>query len=273
VDGFDSLNESLRVGPLGYVHVRIGRTRSNEVFDAARFAPGFDDGQLVGIRVKRGARFTTGDVIGTVNAFNHVHLNVGWPGEEHNPLAFRLVHFEDTVAPTIAPRGVKLYDDRWQPFTRRLRGRVVVSGSVRIVVDAWDQADGNRPNRRLGMFEVGYQVLNRDGSPAAGFDAVRQTQRFDRVSADADVGRVVYAPGSGIPFYRGGRTQFLYIVTNSLREGVASSGFWDTTQHVPGDYVVRAWVSDVRGNVAMANRDVPVTIVPPEAAGSSTQAP
>ena len=47
------------------------------------------------VRVKRGSRFVTGESIGTVNAFNHVHLNVGWPGEEVNPLRLRLVRFED----------------------------------------------------------------------------------------------------------------------------------------------------------------------------------
>ena len=74
--------------------------------------------------MKRGARFAAGDEIGTVNRFNHVHLNVGWPGEEHNPLLFQLVQFEDTVAPTIPPDGIRVYDDAWRPQTMRAQNRL-----------------------------------------------------------------------------------------------------------------------------------------------------
>lgn len=266
---FGTLTEWLRIGDLAYVHIRVGRDRT-DVFDLTRFVPTYEDGRLVGIRVKRGARFSTGEMIGTVNAFNHVHLNVGWPGEEHNPLQFRLVQFEDTVAPTIARGGVRLYDERGGPLTARTRGRIVVSGRVQIVVDAWDQADGNHPNRRLGLYEVGYQVLNGDGSPAAGFDRVRRTLTFNRLEQDAAAAAVVYAPGSGIPFYGGRRTQFLYRATSSLRDGVASEGFWDASELPPGDYILRAWAADVRGNVATSNRDVPVTIVSPEEGASAS---
>jgi hypothetical protein len=148
-------------------------------------------------------------------------------------------------------------------LSRRLAGRVVVQGKVQIVVDAWDRAEGNQPQRRLGLYELGYQVLNRDGSPAAGFETVRHTQRFDRLSHDPGVAALVYAPGSGIPFYRGGRTRFLYAVTNTLRKGRASKGFWDTTLLGSGDYIVRVRAADIRGNISLENRDLPVTIVPP----------
>jgi sugar lactone lactonase YvrE len=267
-DAFGTLNEWLRIGPIGYVHIRAGRGRRNDMVDRERFVPAFERGRLVGLRVKRGARFTTGDVIGSVNAFNHVHLNVGWPGEEHNPLGFGLVQFEDTIAPTIPPGGVLLYDEEGRPLSRRFAGRIVVEGRVQIVVDAWDQADGNLPQRRLGLYDLGYQVLNRDGSPAAGFETVRRTQLFDRFGQDPGVAALVYAPGSGIPFYRGGRTRFLYVVTNTLREGRAAKGFWDTTRLGPGDYIVRVRAADVRGNVALENRDLPVTIVRARPAGT-----
>lgn len=260
---FGSINEWLRIGPIGYVHIRAGRGRANAVFDPARFVPTYDDhGTLVGMRVKRGARFATGDVIGTVNRFNHVHLNVGWPGEEQNPLRFRLTQFVDTVPPTIARRGVRLFDDRGALLDRRVNGRTLVSGRVQVVVDAWDQSNGNRPSRRLGPYDLGYQLLERDGSPAPGFDAPRHTIRFDRLAADAEAARLVYAPGSGIPFYGQRRTRFLYIVTNTFRDGVAAPGFWDTTGVAPGDYILRAWVADISGNVATANRDLPITIEP-----------
>lgn len=262
-DGFGSLNESLRIGPLGYVHIRVGRRRHGEAFDPKRFVPTHDEaGAIVGMRVKRGARFSTGDIIGTVNAFNHVHLNVGWAGEEYNPLRFRLPQFADSVAPTIARGGVRLFDDVGRPLTRRIRGRVIVSGRVQVVVDAWDQADGNRPTRRLGLYDLGYQVLQRDGSPAPGFEAVRHTLRFDRLAPDPNAARLVYAPGSGIPFYGRRRTRFLYAVTNTFENGAAAQGFWESALLAPGDYIVRAWAADIRGNVAQANRDLPITIVP-----------
>jgi hypothetical protein len=168
------------------------------------------------------------------------------------------------VRPTIARGGVRVLDDLGQPFTRRLRGRVVISGRVQIVVDAWDQVDGNRPSRRLGLFELGYQVLNRDGTPATGFEAVRPTLRFDRLANDPLAATLAYAPGSGIPFYRGRRTRFLYLVTNRLDGGIAAPGVWDTSTLPAGDYIIRAWAADVRGNTATANRDLPVTIAGPE---------
>jgi sugar lactone lactonase YvrE len=263
---FGSLSEWLRIGPITYVHIRAGRERGNEVLDAERFVPSYDEaGTLVRMRVKRGARFTSGDAIGSINGFNHVHLNVGWTGEEHNPLSFRLIHFEDSVPPTIARGGVQAFDENGQRLTRRVRGRVVVSGRVQIVVDAWDQAEGNRPNRRLGVYDLGYQVLNGDGSPVPGFEAVRHTQRFNRVVTDPAAARLVYAQGSGIPYYNGRRTRFLYIVTNTFRDGVASAGFWDTTALAPGNYILRAWAADIRGNVATVNRDLRVTVEPPVA--------
>jgi DNA-binding beta-propeller fold protein YncE len=104
---FGTLNEWLRVGPITYVHVRVGRARGDRLYDVDRFVPHYDErGRLAGIRVKRGARFSTGEIIASVNPFNHVHLNVGWPGEEYNPLDFRLVNFEDTIPPTIPANGV-----------------------------------------------------------------------------------------------------------------------------------------------------------------------
>ncbi len=262
-EGFGTLNESMRIGPLAYVHIRVGRTRSDDAVDTHRFVPTVDEeGTLVRMRVKRGARFTTGEAIGTVNRFNHVHLNVGWPGEEYNPLEFRLARFEDTVPPTIPRAGVRLFDEYGQPITKRARRRLIVSGRVQVVVDAWDQADGNRPGRRLGLYALGYQVLNRDGSPAPGFDTLRETIRFDRLVSDPDGAGRVYASGSGIPFYGRRTTRFLYIVTNTLRDGITSEGSWDTTRLAPGDYRLRVRARDVAGNAATRDLDVTVASSP-----------
>jgi sugar lactone lactonase YvrE/murein DD-endopeptidase MepM/ murein hydrolase activator NlpD len=260
---FGSLNEWLRIGSIGYVHVRAGRTRSAGLVEHDGFVPGFDSaGKLARVRVRRGTRFAAGDVIASVNPFNHVHLNVGWAGEEVNPLGLRLIQFEDAVRPTIAAGGIRLYDDTWKPFAPQRRKPPVVWGRIRIVVDAWDQADGNRPNRRLGLYSLGYQILKGDGTAVPGFEQPRETIEFDRLTVQPDAPRLVYAPGSGIPFYRGRRTRFLYIVTDTFRAGAAAEGFWDTSSLAPGTYVVRIHARDVRGNEAIANRDLKVVVEP-----------
>lgn len=257
---FGTLNESVRIGPIVYVHLRVGREQRGDILDPSRFVPTYDDtGRMVDIRVKRGARFSTGDRVGSVNAFYHVHLNVGWPGEEHNPLHFALVQFEDTVAPTIRRRGVQLFRENGERLQERRRGRLLVDGRVQVVVDAWDQVDGNARRRRLGLYRLGYQVLNRDGSPAPGFDTPLETIRFDRLTPAADAGTIL-ASGSGIPFYRGGPARFLYLVTSTLRGGVSSPGVWDASALPPGDYTLRILAADIKGNEAMANRDVAITI-------------
>ena len=167
---FGTLNEWLRLGSVSYVHVRAGRERHGDVGIVPGFVGTYDDaGKLARVRVRRGTHYAAGDLIATVNAFNHVHLNVGWPGEEVNPLRLRLSQFSDTIAPTIAARGVHFFREDWTPIPH-VRGKPpALSGRVRIVVDAWDQADGNRPNRRLGLYALGYEVLSPDGRPAPGF--------------------------------------------------------------------------------------------------------
>lgn len=259
---FGTLNESVRIGAVTYVHLRVGRERRGPLVDSSRFVGSYDaEGTLIGMRVKRGARFTTGEEIGSVNAFNHVHMNVGWTGEEYNPLLFRLVQFEDTVAPTIPRGGVRLLDPAGQPIKERAKGRVVVRGPVQIVVDAWDQVDGNAKRRRLGLYSLGYQVLNGNGLPVPGFESPRETIVFDRLSTAPDAARTVYAPGSGIPFYGRRVTRFLYVVTNTFREGQPSAGVWDPSPLAPGNYIIRIRARDVRGNEATANRDLAITVV------------
>lgn len=266
-DEFGSLNEWIRIGPISYVHLRAGRTSRERPFEDLRFVSTVDEeGKLVRMRLKRGARFATGEEIGTVNRFNHVHLNVGWSGEEHNPLGFRLPQFVDTVRPTIARGGVRLYDEQGQRLTRVEKRRVVVSGRVQVVVDAWDQADGNRPDRRLGLYALGYEVLAADGPRIV--ESARDAIRFDQNSPDPNAPRLVYAPGSGIPFYGRRRTRFLYIVTNRLQRGIPSQHFWDTTPLEPGNYTLRITAMDIGANAALANRDLAVSVLaPPEVGG------
>jgi hypothetical protein len=271
VTSFDTLSESIRIGPIAYVHLRVGRLSRTRVVDSPAFVPTFDaGGRVVKMRVRRGTRFRAGDTIGTLNAFNHAHINVGWPAEEVNPLTFRLPNFEDTVPPTISPFGVRVFAEDGRPFGERERGRLIVNGRVRIVVDAWDQVDGNEARRRLGLYALGYQVLRPDLTPIAGFERPRTTIVFDRFSPDGqDAAGMVFDSGSGIPFYGNRLTRFLYVVTTTFRAGVAADGFWDTSALAPGDYVLRILAADVQGNVALRNRDVPVMVQPDQPVAGS----
>jgi hypothetical protein len=253
----DSLDEWLRIGDLTYIHVRAGRTRT-ELLDASRFATTYDGKRLTRLRLKRGARFAAGEPIATVNRFNHVHMNVGWPGEEHNPLRFRLVNFEDTVPPAIPGDGIRVYDEAWRQQSERVQGRLRLAGRVRVTIEAWDQADDNTPSRRLAPYEVGYQLLHDDGSAVTGFDTRRASLRFDRVEPDPEAPHRVYGEGSGIPFYNGGRARYLYIATNRLDGGQTAEGFLDTRDLPPGPYLLRGWVADTSGN--LTERDLPVIV-------------
>lgn len=258
---FDTLNESIRLGSLAYVHLRVGRMgRSADLIDPARFVATYDEtGRIVLVRARRGARFISGETIGTVNAFNHVHVNVGWPGEEHNPLRFRLTQFQDHRRPTIRRGGIRLLRDDGAPIVERKNGRLIVDGLVQVVVDAWDQVDGNARRRRLGLYRLGYQVLNKDGSPAPGFPTPRETIAFNRF-AGSEAARTVYAAGSGIPYFGRRSTRFFYVVTNTLRNGIAAVDRWDTRMLPAGDYTLRVLAADIAGNEAVANRDLQVTI-------------
>lgn len=258
--GFGALNESVTIGPFTYVHLRVGRDRRDESLGPATFpvdAP--DPAGLPGrVRVRRGTRFAVGDAIGTVNRFAHVHLNAGSPGREVNPLTLPLVAFVDTVPPTIAPHGVTLFDEAWTPQVLQVHGRVVVHGRVRIVVDAWDQVDGNEPRRRLGLYRVAYQVLEASGAPIAGFERPETTIVFDRLPPDARAASLIYAEGTGITVYGNRQTRFLYVATTRVADGEVSDHFWDVSALLPGEYTLRVTVADASGNET--SRDVPVFV-------------
>jgi hypothetical protein len=258
---FGSLSESVRIGPVAYIHLRVGRHPRDRPLDDGRFVLTRDEaGEVVGVRVKRGARFAPGEVIGTVNRFYHAHLNVGWPGEEVNPLRFKLPRFEDTIPPVITRGGIRLIGEDGQALSERDRRRLVVQGRVRIVVDGWDQVNGNLPRRRLGLYRLGYQLLDAAGVPVEGFSEPIETIRFDRQPTGADAPRLIYASGSGIPAYGSRSTRFLYLVTSTLRDGEAADGLLDTSMLSPGDYTLRILAADMAGNEAVANRDLAISV-------------
>jgi sugar lactone lactonase YvrE len=261
--GFNSLNEGLRVGVISYIHMRVGRDKDAKMFDDPRFLA-VNDGEekLMRVRVKRGTRFNTGDAIGTVNKMYHVHMNVGPPGGEINPLSLSPIGFNDTIAPTIEKDGIQLFDTNGARFKEQ-GNRLVVRGPVRIVVDAFDRTNMNPERRRLGLYKLGYQVLKVDGSPAPGFNEPRINILFNRLPWDRQATKVAYAAESGITVYGSKTTRFLYEVTNTVRDGQSAPGVWDTSQLPKGDYVLRIIAADYSGNEAQDGRDVPISVINP----------
>ncbi|HZH91973.1 MAG TPA: hypothetical protein VEX70_15315 [Pyrinomonadaceae bacterium] len=260
--GHASLNEGLRVGVMVYVHLRVGRNERDELIDEARFTPQRDgQGKLTRVRIKRGSRFRVGDALGTVNRMYHVHMNFGAPNAELNPLVLPLVNFTDSVAPKIERDGIQLFDAAGgKRLTEKRDGRLLVGGQVRIVVDAYDQVDGNQARRRLGIYKLGYGLLRPDGSPAPGFEGPRITLEFDRMPPEMEAVKVAYADESGITVYGSKSTRFLYEATNIVRHGQAVRSVWDTSQLPAGDYTLRIFAADYNGNEATTGRDIEIRI-------------
>ena len=259
--GFGGLNEGFRAGLISYVHLRVGRDERDEPLDGSPFFAVRDEaGKVARVRVRRGTRLRVGDALGTVNRMYHVHLNLGPPGAELNPLALPWAGFSDHVAPKIEREGVKLFDESGNLLKEKRGGRLVVRGKVRIVVDAYDRVDGNQPRRRLGLYKLGYQLLRPDGAPAPGFEGPRVTIEFNRLPPGLDPTKIAYADESGITVYGSAATRFLYEVTNTVRDGRAERGLWDASALPPGDYTLRILAADFSGNEAAAGHELPVVI-------------
>jgi hypothetical protein len=60
--------------------------------------------------------------------------------------------------------------------------------------------------------------------------------------------------------YGSAATRFLYVVTNTVRDGAAATGSWDPAPLAPGDYTIRILASDFAGNEAVAGRDLAITV-------------
>lgn len=257
--GLDSLNEGLRVGIVSYIHMHVGRDKDGKMFDDARFIPVTDAEQkLTRIRIKRGTRFKIGDALGTVNRMYHLHMNIGPPGAEINPLSLSPIGFVDDKAPTI--ESIQLFDNTGTQIKEKQSDRLIITGNIRIVVDAYDRTNMNPDRRRLGLYKLGYQLLNQDGSPAQSFNEPRITILFNRLPPDDEATKVAYAEESGITVYGSAKTRFLYEVTNSVRDGRAERGLWDTSQLPKGDYILRIIAADFSGNEAEDRRDLKITI-------------
>jgi sugar lactone lactonase YvrE len=259
--GFDSLNEGFRIGVVSYIHINLGRDKDAKMFDDPRFiSVNNGEGKLTRVRIKRGTRFRPGDAVGTINKMYHVHLNVGPPGGEINPLSLAPAGFKDDIAPTIEKDGIQLFDTNGARLKEKQGERLMVNGPVRIVVDAFDRTNMNPDRRRLGLYKLGYQVLKADGTPAPGFEQPRINILFNRLPGDREATKVAHADESGITVYGSKSTRFLYEVTNTVRDGQVARGVWEASQLPPGDYVLRIIAADFSGNEAKEGRDVPIRV-------------
>jgi sugar lactone lactonase YvrE len=265
IEGVGGPRERLRLPLLGYNHVRFWRDQNDAPFAGAedkgiRFFRD-EQGQVNGLRVPRGTRINASEAIGTLNRYNHVHLIAGPASGEINALAaLPLPGVSDTIPPVI--EAVTLWSAEglsFSPVEKKKSKAVVpvsVQGRVRIVVQAYDQADGNTRQRRLGLFRLGYQILQTDGAPVRGFEQPRYNLIFERLSEAQHAVALAYAEGSQSGYTS--RTIFAYNVTNVVRDGEAREEFWDTTPLAAGNYLVRVLAEDIFGN--QTRRDVIVVI-------------
>jgi sugar lactone lactonase YvrE len=258
---FGAIGEGLSVGSLSYIHMRVGRDSRGKPVDP-RFELLLNQrGKPERVRVRRGTRFAVGDVLGTVNAMSHVHLEYYPGGPVSNPLALPFAGVKDSIEPSI--QGVALYDSSNHQLKAKTGKRLRVPralGELGIVVEAFDQMDDNLARRRLGLYKLGYQLLGADGRPMPGFEQPLITQVYDRLPRNREAVKLVYAPKSGITVYGSKITRFAYAITNKLLNGQASAGSWNVASMPPGDYVLRVYVADFGGHIATQGRDLALTI-------------
>src|ERR1051325_99901 len=266
VEDVGTSRERITFPQLGYIHLRVGRDSSDRVFDDGRFVLRRDGGgRVTGVRARRGGRVGAGKAIGTLNNQYHVHLIAGPTGGELNALAaLELPGVKDTVAPLIEKDGVRLFDRGWRELRAASAGsgqgdkasdqRITVDGDVRIVVRAYDQMDGNAARRRLGLYRLGYQILNADGSPAPQFDQPLMNISFETLPVNRGSASLAYAEGSKSGAR--GETIFAYIITNVVRDRLSSEDFWHASALPAGDYTLRVFAEDFFGN--RSTRDIPV---------------
>jgi hypothetical protein len=252
-------SEYLRLSLFAYVHIRVGRDKDDKQLPDSPFEVVRDgEGTVTRVRLRRGARIEAGQPLGTLNKVNHVHLTLGPPGAEMNPLTvLALPGLVDTVAPTI--EAVALASESREPLgeaTSTSAAPIAVRGRVRVLLRAWDRHDANPDRRRLGLFRAGYQLVDAAGAPVADFEEPRVTISFDRLPRDPRGGRFAYASGSRSWFT--GPTVFVYEVTNTVRDGEARENVLDLSPLAPGAYVIRVFADDAFGN--RTTRDVRIAV-------------
>jgi sugar lactone lactonase YvrE len=242
VQNYNTLRELIRMPELGYIHIRLGRDKDNNISNDDRFEFfAGEDRKLKDLRIPRGTKFKEGEAIGTLNRMNHVHLVAGNNRNIMNALdALILPGVSDSRPPTI--EKVTLFDENWREFeTENKNERIKLKGKAHIVVQAFDQMDGNSDRRRLGVYRVGYQIL-KDEKPTS---EIKWTISFDRLPSEKAV-KFVYAKGSKSGAT--GQTIFNYIASNEVNGSIFRESFLDGTNLETGVYILRVFVADFFGN-------------------------
>ncbi|MCI0337916.1 MAG: hypothetical protein L0226_10085 [Acidobacteria bacterium] len=265
VENAGGTRERLRLPLFEYIHLRVGRDRNDQPI--GNFAGGAitfrrdANNQVIGVRIRRGTRINAGEPIGTLNRLNHIHLVAGPATYEFNPLlVLRLPGLTDSIPPVI--EAVTITNENHE-FIYEASGtrQVQVSGKLRIAARVYDRIDGNPRYRKLGVYRLGYQVLNASGSPAPDFKDPRNNIVIDRLPEDPPSGPnavlLTFAEGSQSGYQ--GATVFSYLITNVTRGGEAREDIWDTSKLAPGDYTLRVIAEDYFGN--QARRDLPVRVM------------
>ncbi|NVM78561.1 sugar lactone lactonase YvrE [Duganella sp. SG902] len=259
--GYGELSEGLAFGGMQYVHMRVGRDGKDKPIDARFLVSKNEKGVAASVRVKRGTRFEAGETLGTINRMAHVHLDYKPNGGPLNPLLLPFIDLEDTIAPEINSISVVGADGK--PLTEKRDGRLYIPRSlkeVQIVVDASDQINGNQKRRRLGVYKLGYQLLNQDGDTIPGMTEPVITQQYDRLPRNREAVKLAYAASSGITVHGASETRFAYAINNRLINGKLTPGAWKVGELGPGNYILRITAEDYAGNAANRNRELAVTI-------------
>lgn len=258
---FASLGEGINLGTTSYIHMKVGRDRKNRALDDRFQLLLNEKGKPERVRVRRGTRFYVGEQLGVVNQMAHVHLNLYDRGRVVNPLALPFPGLRDTISPVI--QGIALYDANDKRLPGKRGQRLEVSrnlGEVNVVVDAFDQMDGNLARRRLGLYKLGYQLLQADGTAVSGYEQPRIMQTYDQLPKQREAVKVVYSADSGITVYGSKSTRFTYSLLSHLSAGEVVPGRWQVSGLAPGDYTLRIYAADYAGNTATTGRDLAVTI-------------
>jgi sugar lactone lactonase YvrE len=259
--GYGELSEGIALDGLQYIHMRVGRDGRDKVIDPRFQLLKNEKGAADAVRVKRGTRFVVGETLGTVNRMAHVHLDYKPNGDALNPLSLPFIDLEDTVAPQI--QSISLVDANGKILKDKVDNRLLVPrslGDVQIVVDAFDQMDGGQKRRRLGLYKIGYQLLNADGETIPGMEQPLITQQYDRLPRNREAVKLAYAASSGITVHGAAETRFVYAINNTLRGGKLTPGAWKVGALGPGNYILRISAEDYAGNAATRGRDLAITV-------------
>ena len=259
--GYGELSEGLALDGLQYIHMRVGRDGRDKIIDPRFQLLKNEKGVADAVRVKRGTRFIAGETLGTVNRMAHVHLDYKPNGDALNPLSLPFIDLQDTLAPQI--QSISLVDANGKVLKDKAGNRLLVPrtlGEVQIVVDAFDQMDGGQKRRRLGLYKVGYQLLNAAGEIIPGMEQPMITQQYDRLPRNREAVKLAYAASSGITVHGAAETRFAYAINNTLKGGKLTPGAWKVGALGPGNYILRISAEDYAGNAATSNRDLAITV-------------